>query len=631
MSQLESTAPAAAPLAAARRREEIPPEDRWSLDDIFPDWEAWDAARRELETHIDAFAALAGTLAQGPDALLRALRLSDAIGRLAHKVWYYASLRHDEDQRDTAVAARRQQAQLALARSAQAASWFAPELVALPAETVSRWIAETPDLAVYRFAIEDLYRQRAHVLDAQGERVLALATRLGSVPADAYGALSTADAAFPTITLSTGERVTVSYAQYRRLLATARHQPDRREAFRAYHDTFRRTLNTYASLYTGVCERDWFQARARGFATTLEAALFGDNIPPAVVDTLIATARDGARALQRYHRLRRRALGLATYGPYDVSVPLVPFDTRYPYRDARDTLVASVAPLGDEYQARVTRALAGGWVDVYENEGKRSGAYSAPVYGVHPYVLLNYTETLDDVFTLAHELGHSMHTVYAHETQPFIYSGYSIFVAEVPSTLSEALLLDALLARCTDPAERAVLLQHAIDALTGTFFQQVLFAEFELEAHRLVEAGRPLTADVLGDLYLRTFRAYYGDAVDGTDDEPWLKATWARIPHFFSTPYYVYQYATCFAAAARLAEALLDGGGRDRAEARARYLALLRAGSSDYPLRLLERAGVDLASPEPVRAVIHRLDALVGRLEQALAAADGAVAAQASP
>jgi len=544
--------------------------------------------------------------------------LSDAIGELAQRVWYYASLRHDEDQRDNAVAARRQQAQLALARASQAAAWFNPELLALPFETVARWMETSPALATYRFAVTDLYRQQAHVLDTQGERLLSLASRLATLPNDAYWALSTADATFPAVTLSTGERVTVSYAQYRRLLATAPHQPDRRAAFRAYHDGFRAALNTYATLYRGVCERDWFQARARRYETTLHAALFADNIPPAVVDTLIATAREGAGALQRYHALRRRALGLASYHVYDFSIPLVRFDRRYPYPEIVEPLAASTAPLGEDYQARVRRALDGGWVDVYENDGKRSGAYSAPVYGVHPYILLNYTDTLDDVFTVAHELGHSMHTLYAHESQPFVYAGYSTFVAEVPSTLGELLLADYLLAHSHDPVERAVVLQHLIDQITGTFFQQVLFADFEREAHRLVEAGRPLTAEVLSDLYLRTFRAYYGDAVDGAEDEAWMRVTWARIPHFYSTPYYVYQYATCFAAAARLAEALLEGDASDRAAVRERYVALLRAGSSDYPLTLLQRAGVDLTRPDPVRAVVDRLDALVGELARAI-------------
>jgi oligoendopeptidase F len=272
-----------------------------------------------------------------------------------------------------------------------------------------------------------------------------------------------------------------------------------------------------------------------------------------------------------------------------------------------------VAPLGADYQARVRQAFAGRWIDVYENPGKRSGAYSAPVYGVHPYMLLNWNGTLDAVFTLAHEMGHSMHTLYSHESQPFVYSGYTIFVAEVPSTLSEALLLDHLLTRSTDPRERFVLLQHAIDEIVGTFYTQVMFADFELRAHELVEAGEPVTADDLNALYLELFRAYHQDTI-AIDDL--LKYTWARIPHFYNSPYYVYQYATCFASTAQLVQGIMQGSGEDRCKAVGRYLDLLRAGGSDHPMTLLARAGVDLNDPATIRAVVDQFDRLVGRLEQ---------------
>ena len=600
--------------ARSRRRDEVPARFKWNLDDIFPDWSAWEAAYRDLGLRIDDFGSLRGTLAAGPEAVLRAFRLNDELGQLAHKVWYFASLHHDEDQRDNAANARRQQAQLLLARASQVSSWFNPELLRLPIETVRAWIDATPDLARYRFAIEDLYRQQAHVLDESGERLMSLASRLSGAPNDAYWSLSTADAMFPLITLSTGEAVTVSYGQYRRILATERNPEDRRQAFRALHETYRATLNTYATLYNGICHKDWFHARARGYASTLDAALHGDNIPTAVVENLIATTRAGVDPLRRYHRLRRRALGLSSYHVYDFSIPLVDFNRRYPYPQVLDWVVDSLAPVGGDYQDRVRRALAGGWIDVYENEGKRSGAYSAPVYGAHPYMLLNYQDTLDDVFTLAHEMGHSMHTILAHETQPYIYSSYTIFVAEVPSTLSEALLLDYMLARSADPAERVVLLQHAIDNITGTFFMQVLFADFELQAHRLVERDQAMTAEVLSEVYLRTVRDYFGETIDGLDEDPLTRITWARIQHFYSTPYYVYQYATCFASAARITQEM--AGGSDAA--RRRYLELLSAGSSDYPMVLLQRAGVDLSRPETVQAVIHQLDGLVTRLETEL-------------
>ena len=263
------------------------------------------------------------------------------------------------------------------------------------------------------------------------------------------------------------------------------------------------------------------------------------------------------------------------------------------------------------------QGFAGGWIDVYENDGKRSGAYSAPVYGTHPYMLLNYTDTLDDMFTLAHEMGHSMHTILSHESQPFVYSSYTIFVAEVPSTLSEALLLDYLLARSTDPAERVVLLQHAIDNIAGTFYTQVLFADYELRAHRLAESDQPITAEILTEIYRGLLTDYYGDALDLNEQ---TGITWARIPHFFNSPYYVYQYATCFASAARLAQQIMNGPEASRHDARDRFLTLLRSGGSDYPMAQLKKAGVDLSQPDTVQAIVNQLDGLVTRLEQELAA-----------
>jgi oligoendopeptidase F len=606
------------PDVRTRRRDEIPDRFKWNLTDIFTSWDEWEAAYKQIEAGIDRYAALKGTLAEGPDALLRAFRLSEALDQLAYRVWYYPSLQYDEDQRDNGVNAKRQQVQILFARLQQAGSWFNPELLQIPLETVREWMAQSPDLQLYRFAIESLYRQQEHVLDEAGERLMSLSSRLAAAPNDAYWALSTADAKFPSIVLSTGEQITVSYGQYRALLATRREQADREKAFTALHQIYQGNINTYATLYNGVCQRDWFQARARGYTSTLEAALHGDNIPTSVVENLIETTRAGVEPLRRYHRLRRKALGVPSYQVYDFSIPLVTFDKKYPYEDVLDWIVTAVAPLGPEFQARMREGFAGRWIDVYENEGKRSGAYSAPVYGTHPYMLLNYTDTLDDVFTLAHEMGHSMHTILSHENQPFVYSGYTIFVAEVPSTLTEALLLEFMLARSTDPAERIVLLQHAIDNITGTFFTQVLFADYELRAHRLAEEEHPITSDILNELYSTLLKDYYGDAVDLN---PLTGMTWARIPHFFNTPYYVYQYATCFASAAQIAKQIMHGSDAEREKARELYLDLLKSGGSDYSMELLKKAGVDLAKPDTVRAVIDQLDDLVSRLEKELEAA----------
>jgi len=603
-----------APPVRSRNRADIADRFKWHVQDIFPSWEAWEAAYKELDGGIERYAALKGTLASGPGALQKAFTLSEQLGQLAYRVWYFPALQYDEDQRDNTINARRQRVQILFAKWKQAESWFSPELLRIPLETVREWMEREPALKLYRFAIENLYRQQEHVLDDAGERLMSLASRLASSPNDAYWALSTADAKFPKVTLSSGEEVTVSYGQYRAILATRREQRDREKAFVALHETYKASLNTYAALYNAVCQRDWFQARARGYKSTLEAALHGDNIPTSVVENLIETTRSGVGPLRRYHQLRRRTLNVSSYQVYDFSIPLVSFAKKYDYDSVLDWVVDAAAPLGPDYQALMRKGFAGGWIDVYENEGKRSGAYSAPVYGVHPYMLLNYTDTLDDVFTTAHEMGHSMHTILSHETQPFIYSDYTIFVAEVPSTLSEALLLEYMLARSTDPVERIVLLQHAIDNITGTFYTQVLFADYELRAHRLVEQDQPITAEALTEMYSALLKDYYGDAVDLN---PLTGTTWARIPHFYNTPYYVYQYATCFASAAKLAKQIMAGG-REAADARERFVRLLRAGGSDYPMELLRLAGIDLSQPDTVRAIVDQLDDLVTRLEKEL-------------
>jgi oligoendopeptidase F len=596
-------------------RQTVPERYKWNLADVCRDWDEWTGLYRELAGGIEKLKAFEGTLAQGGARLLAAFKAQDAAGALMYRVWYFASLHYDQDQRDNGVNARRQQVQILFAKHQQAVSWFNPELLAIPEATVRGWMDADAELAVYRFAIESLWHEQEHVLDAQGERLMSYSGRFNGIPYDAYAALTTADMKFPTITLSTGEQVALSYGQYRAILETNRLQDDRANAYRTFHQSYAANQNTYAALYNGVLQRDWFHARARGYASTLDAALHGNNIPTSVVETLIHEAKAGVEPLRRYHRLRRRVLGGDTYRLFDVFVPLVQHDVRYPYDDVLDWITASVGPLGREYQENVRRAFEGGWIDVYENAGKRSGAYSAPVYGSHPYMLLNYNETLDAVFTLAHEMGHSMHTLLAHRAQPFVYAGYTIFVAEVPSTLSEALFLDFMLERAQSREERAVLLQHAIDSIASTFFTQVLFADFELQAHRLVEQDQPVTAAALNEIYAGLLREYYGDVID---EEELSRLTWARIPHFYSTPYYVYQYSTCFASTARLMQDIRSATSATRGEAVSRYLSLLEAGGSDYPVTLLQRAGVDLTRPDTVRAVSVELDQLVTRLEREL-------------
>lgn len=602
----------AASPATPRSRADIPAEFRWDFTPIYPSWEAWEAGMTEMDRQADAFAALKGSLKNGPDAVLKAYRAFDEIGKLQYRVYRYPQLQRDVDTRDQAVAARFQRVGAAFAKFDTATAWFTPELLTVPEATMRRWLDATPALAPYRFGILDAYRRQQHVLDEKGERLLSLGSRFASTPRETYAELSTADIVFPKVTTSDGREVTLTPGAYGALLEGNRVQADRAKAAEAFVGNYGRTVNTYAALYNQVLQRDWFIAQARNFPTTLDAALHGDAVPRSVVETLIETTRAGSAPLRRYARLRQKLLGLPSYHPYDGSVPIFESTKTYPYAEARELALASIAPLGEDYGRRYREFVSGGRIDVYENPGKRSGAYSAGVYGVGPYLLLNYNDTLDSAFTFAHEAGHAMHTVLSHAHQPFSTADYTIFVAEVASTINERLLMEELLHRTQDPKERFLLLQHAADAIIGTYYTQVLFADFELRAHQLVERGEPVTTDVLKKLYREVFTAYWGDAVTL---DAFYELTWARIPHFYNSPYYVYQYATCFASSAQIFDAMTEGPAASRAAATERYLTLLKSGGNDHPMAQLQKAGVDLTQRATVQAVVDQLDALVTRME----------------
>ncbi len=595
-----------------RVRAEIPAQYRWDFSAIYADWAAWDAASQDMEKKMDAFAAMKGTLKDGPAAVLKAYQAFDEIGMLQYKVYRYPQLQRDVDTRNQEIAGKFQRVGAIFAKFGTATAWFTPELLTIPQATMEKWIAETPALAPYKFGILDNYRQQEHVLDEKGERLMSFAARFNQTPTATFQELSTSDIKFPKVTLSDGKEITLSPGTYQSVLQTNYNQADRAEAFEAYLKTYAATENTYAAIYNGVMQRGWFTAQARNYPTTLDAALDGNAIPPEVVTTLVETARKGTAPLQRYLKLRKKLLGLESYHLYDGQIPIFKSEKTYAYDDAKELVISSVAPLGADYVEQYKKFVSGGRIDVYENDGKRSGAYNAGVYGVGPYLLLNYNDTLDAVFTFAHEAGHAMHTVLSYANQPFVTADYTIFVAEVASTTNERFLLNKLLATTTDPKERFLLLQHAVDSILGTFYTQVLFADYELQAHRLVEQGQPVTAEVLSKIYQGLLKDYYGDAA--TLDELY-KYTWTRIPHFYNSPYYVYQYATCFASSAKLFNDMTTGDEASKQAATARYLTLLKSGGNDHPMKQLQKAGVDLTQRETVQAVVDQLDALVSQME----------------
>jgi oligoendopeptidase F len=600
-----------------RDRAAIADEFKWDLDQIFSDWTTWEAALDSLEEMMTRYQSFEGTLADGPEQILTAAELSDELGQLLYRVYQYPGLMRAEDTRNNEVQARLERVKIAMAKFRQATAWYQPELLRIPEATMQSWLDATPALSPYRFGIEESYRQQRHVLDEKGERLLAYAASFNSTPATTYSMMADADVDFPTVKLSTGEEVVASHGNFMNGLFSRRDQGDREALFRGHFSVYDSFLNTYASIYNGVLQRNWYLTQARRYASCLAADLDSDNIPVSVYEGLIATAKAGVEPLQRYHRLRRRVLGLERYRYFDAYLPLVEVEWILPYSKVRPLIVESVAIFGDDYQKTVDRAFADRWIDVYESEGKRSGAFSAGVYGVHPYMLLNYADTMNDAFTVAHEMGHTMHTVLSNAAQPFATSSYSIFVAEVASMTNEDLFLDLLLEREADPDRRIALLQHAIDDIAAGFYRQAMFADFELQAHREVEQGRPITAEVLQKLYLGVLGEFFGSSLD---DQDWYRNTWARIPHFYGSPFYVFQYATSKAAASLVHKRMTEGTTDERNAAVARYLELLRAGGSDHPIALLKKAGVDFDTSEPVDALVATMDRLVGQLEQELEA-----------
>jgi oligoendopeptidase F len=597
-------------------RDSIPDKYKWDLSHIYQDWEAWEVGLNRMIELMDEYAALEGTLKNGPEAVLHASKLSDELGMLSYKVWRYPGLMNAQDTRDNEVSAKFQQVRLAYSQFGVKTAWYNPELLEIPFETMQGWIADTPELEPYRYGIEDLYRQQEHVLSADKEQLLAYYSQSNAAAGNIYSELTTSDIQYPDVVLSDGDSVTLTPGTYYNILSTNRNQADRATAFEAFYGTYYDDRNTYAAIYNGIMQRNWASAQARSYPDVLTSYLDGDNVPVEVYESLVTTVRNGTGPLRRYYNLVKERLGLEEYHLYDGMVPIVDFDKTYDYDEIQDWIVEAVAPLGEAYQNQMREAFDNRWIDVYENEGKRTGAFNAGTYGVHPYLLLNYKGTLRDVFTVAHELGHTMHSILSAEAQPFVNHSPTIFVAEVASTMNEALLLDYMLERTDDPVERIALLTQTINDLDGTFYTQSMWADYEWRAHKMVEEGQPVTAQTIRDLYSQIQEEYYGDAV--TIDEKY-RFVWTRIPHFYRSPFYVYKYATCYATSAKLAAEIKSDDAAVSEAALERYMKLLRAGASDHPMELLKEAGVDLADATTMQAIVDNLDYLVGLLEGELA------------
>ena len=581
---------------------------QWDLTKIFPDEAAWEAAMQQAEAAIDGLKDIPGTLGTSKEAFKAGLDSVFAAAQKAEIPCVYAFLKKTEDGSEAKNQEMEARGESLSVKLDAALSFLSPEILAIPAEKLTAWMADDA-LATYRHTVDDIVRTRAHTLSAEREQMLALLGDASSMPKAAYEMLTDVDLRFPMVKNDAGEDVQLTPGTFP-VYRESRNRAVREGAFRAMFGTYRQFGNTIAALYGGSVKFDTYYARQRGYASACEAALDGGNVPVSVYDSLIEAVHESLPSMRKYLELRRRAMKLDKIDVFDLYVPIVE-DVDYPmsYEDAKELVRKAVAPLGEEYGKLIDRALSERWIDVYENDGKQGGAFSCGVYGVHPYVLLNFAGTLNDAFTLAHELGHSMHSWFSDTTQDYVNHEYRIMVAEVASTVNEVLLTKYLLKTETDPGRRAYILNHFLESFRTTLYRQTLFAEFERKAHELYAAGQPLTASTLNKVYHELEATYY----DGIGIDPDIDPEWSYIPHFYRA-FYVYQYATGFSSAVAIAEHILTTGDASG------YLRFLTTGGSDYPLEELKIAGVDLTKPDTVRSALRVFDETVDELSRILLA-----------
>ena len=591
-------------------RNEIKQEYKWNLSDIYENYSAWE---KDFEKVSELKKELAGFKGQfgNEGKLLEFFQKQEEMDKISYKLYRYPQLARDLNSSDKDAVEHLQKVQFLFAEISTELSWVNSELVD-NRENIEKWI-EKKEFDDYRFGLKNLFRLQKHILEEKENKLLSYYSSFFSSPRSIYSEVTVTDVEWPQVTLSSGEEVDVTPANYSKILSTNRNQEDRKLMFQTFYTIYEKKKNTIAAIYNSILQKGIASKKAYNYDSFLLSHLESDNIPEEIYLNLVNTAKNNTKPLQRYLKLRKKILGLEKYYNFDGSINLIEFDKEYEYDDAKEIVLNSVAPLGKDYVEKMKKAISEGWLDVFEAKGKRTGAYSAGVYGVHPYMLLNYNKTLDSVFTLAHELGHTLHTLYSDENQPFSMADYTIFVAEVASTFNERLLLDYMLENTNDPKERIALLEQEIGNIVGTFYFQALLADYEYQAHKLAEAGEPITAEVLSKIMEDLFDKYYGDIIEKDD---LIYIFWARVPHFFNSPFYVYQYATCFASSAILYEKMINSNDEsEKKQTLDKYIQLLSSGGNDFPMEQLKKAGVDLSKIETIEAVAKQFDLLLDKLE----------------
>lgn len=591
-----------------KKREEAALEDTWAIEDLYRDDKEWEKDYKKLEEAVSRLAEYQGRLGESASILLAMQRTCDELNMLAEKVYVYAGQKLHEDTDNGIYQNLSSRAQGLLVKLSQAQAYIEPEILGLAEGTIEKFLEENGELLAYRQHFENMIRQKEHVLDREREELLAAVGELAEGPKDIFTMFNNADIRFPEIEGEDGEPVDVTHGRYQTLLQSSSRNV-RRDAFCALYGVYGKYRNTLAAIYRANVKQEVFQARVRKYGSDLEAALDGSHIPVSVYDHLIEAVHEYLPQMHRYVELRKKLLGVDELHMYDLYVPVVKDQGQsISYEKAKEMVLEGLRPMGEEYVGLLKKGFSSRWIDVYENQGKKSGAYSWGAYGTHPYVLLNYQENLNNVFTLAHEMGHALHSWYSDANQPYVYAGYKIFVAEVASTCNEALLIHHLIETTEEAGQKAYLVNYFLEQFRTTLFRQTMFAEFEKVTHGLAEQGETLTADRLCEIYYGLNQEYFGKNIC-VDRE--IELEWARIPHFY-TPFYVYQYATGFSAAIALSKRILEEGESAVKE----YQSFLKGGSSRYPLDLLRMAGVDMEQKKPVEDALHVFTQYLDEMER---------------
>ncbi len=583
---------------------------KWKLENLYASLEAWQHDFDFVKDTVNQAPTFKGKLHEF-DSFTRYFNLQRDISVKAHKLYQYAALKSDLNRKNVANAGRVQECAHLLNELQRATAFQNPEVLSLGEATVDDFLSRDESLREYRFPLKKLFHQKPHVLDEKSETLLANYQRLTNQGSQLYGALAVADNTSKTVTLKNGQDITVTQGNFRSYLADLEDPADREAVFNAIFAHYETHKHTYAQMYNTVLQADVAKKHARKYDSTLQSYLFANNIPLSVYHNLVSVAKENTEPIKRYYALRKKVLKLETHRTFDRFMPLAKAKSKFAYDDATQLFFDAIDHLGDDFIAKAKDALKEGYVDVYEQEGKQTGAYSWSALNEHPFILLNYDDTLNSVFTLAHEAGHSMHSLFSHDVQPVATQSYTIFVAEIASTFNEHMLLDHFIRTNQGTLEdKIALLQQAIDDILGTFYRQTLFAAYELEAHKLAEEGKPITYEALSTIMVYLYKHFYD--IDITD-EPGKAYVWAYIPHLFNTPYYVYQYATSFAASLKLFDMVKDDPRKIE-----NHMRLLKAGGDDFPVEQVKKAGVDLTTKDAFMGVVKRLNDLIDELDLAL-------------